>query len=108
MNIRSTILAVAAAAAAFTAVSASAQTGSTLPVAYADLNLHSEAGLATLDGRIASAARKLCGEYSAFELEWSMEARACQQEVIASAKAQRDALAGGQQLASLTVSRAAF
>ena len=107
------ILAAAAvtAALATTALAAgpvAAQTvSSSLPVAVSDLNLATSAGRQTLDGRIAYAARQLCGDYSHLELKWAAMSRSCQAEVIAATQPQRDALVGGQRFASLRVSRAA-
>jgi UrcA family protein len=105
------ILAVAAATAAFAAAGlagpAAAQSIATVPVAVSDLNLATNAGRQTLDGRIAFAARQLCGDYSHLELKWAAMSRSCQSEVIAAAQPQRDALIGGQRFASLRVSRAA-
>lgn len=106
------ILAAAAVAAALAATSlaagpAVAQSITTLPVAVSDLNLATTAGRQTLDGRIAYAARQLCGDYSHLELKWNAMSRSCQAEVIAAARPQRDALVGGQRFASIRVSRAA-
>ena len=106
------ILAAAAAVAALAATGlaagpAVAQSNATLPVAVGDLNLSTTAGRQALDGRIAYAARQLCGDYSHLELKWAAMSRSCQVEVIASAQPERDALVGGQRLASLRVSRAA-
>lgn len=106
------ILAAAAATAALVATTlaagpAFAQSISTVPVAVSDLNLATSAGRDTLDGRIAYAARQLCGNYSHLELKGAAESRSCQAEVIAAAQAQRNALVGGQRFASLRVSRAA-
>lgn len=107
MTLRSTILAVAAVAASLSAAPASAQTLESIQVSYGDLNLHSAAGRTALDGRIAAAARRLCGTYPAFELEWSQVSRACQADVIASTAGQRDAVVAGESFAALVVSRAA-
>ena len=97
----------ALAATGLAAVPAVAQSISSLPVAVSDLNLATNAGRETLDGRIAYAARQLCGDYSHLELKWAAMSRSCQAEVIASAQPQRNALVGGERFASLRVSRAA-
>jgi len=111
MSVRSS-LAVAAVAAglatvAFAAAPAAAGELESVQVQYQDLNLSHASGRATLDRRISSAARRLCGDYMPIELKWRELSRACQQEVIASTAPQRDALLSGQSYAALRVSRAA-
>lgn len=112
MSVRSSILAVAAAAAGLATVSLGASPAfagqlESVEVQYQDLNLANSAGRATLDRRIAAAARQVCGEYLTVELKWAEIARACQNDVIAAAAPQRDALVGGQRYAAVRVSRAA-
>ena len=111
MSARSIIFAVAAVAAAFTstltAVSPAMAATAGVEVSYSDLNLDTSRGRQALDGRIAYAARKLCGDYSHLELRFFADSRACQQEVIAGVQAQREAVLGGDRFASLIVRRAA-
>ena len=111
MSVRSIIFTVAAVAAAFTstltAVSPAMAATAGVEVSYSDLNLDTSLGRQALDGRIAYAARKLCGDYSHLELRFFADSRACQQEVIAGAQAQREAVLGGDRFASLIVRRAA-
>ena len=82
----------AAAAVAITATgfSASAQAQDrivrTAAVSYADLDLASEDGKATLEARLKGAVRKVCGGYNAKDLADTMDHRACMQEAGASAK----------------------
>jgi UrcA family protein len=112
MSVRSSILAVAAVAAGFATIglgaapAAAGQLDAVL-VPHQDLNLANPAGQATLDRRISAAARQVCGDYLLIELKWNEMARACRQEVIASAASQRNALVGGQRHAAMRVSRAA-
>jgi UrcA family protein len=106
MFVRSTILALAALAAA----PAFAETPDSVAVGYSDLNLSSPAGREAFDGRVATAARQVCGEYRPLELKMIAISRACQARAIAAANSQLSQnLAGGAtQLASLNVSRAAY
>ena len=112
MSVRSSVLAVAAVAAglataAFAAAPAAAGELDAVQVQYQDLNLSHASGRATLDRRISAAARQLCGDYMLTELKWREMSRVCQQDVIASAAPQRNALLSGQSYAALRVSRAA-
>ena len=112
MSVRSSILAVAAVAAGLATVSLGAAPAvagqlESAEVQYQDLNLANASGRATLDRRISAAARQVCGEYLTIELKWREMARACQNDVIASAAPQRNALVSGQRTAALRVSRAA-
>lgn len=106
MFVRSTFLAFAALAAA---CPAAAQTQDSILVGYSDLNLSSPAGREAFQGRVAAAARQVCGEYQPLELKMIAISRACQARAIASAETRLSQnLAGGDvQLASLEVSRAA-
>ena len=111
MSVRKTLIAVAAVTAALASTTvavapAAAQTIEVVQVAYGDLNLATASGRASLDGRIAYAARQLCGDYSHLELKFAAQSRDCQQSVIASAQEQI-AAAPGERFASLRVSRAA-
>jgi UrcA family protein len=107
MSPRSTFLALAAAAAATLATPAVAQTGSVM-IGYGDLNLASRAGRNALDQRIDGAARQLCGESSPLELKRIALGRTCRAGVLADARAQLARVIVDDQLASLSVSRAAF
>ena len=112
MSVRSSILAVAAVAAGLATLSLGAAPAvagqlETVEVKYQDLNLAHASGQAILDRRISAAARRVCGEFLNIELEWRQMSRACQNDVIASAAPQRNALISGQRYAALRVSRAA-
>lgn len=102
MKIRSTLLALAAAAVslAIGGAPAVAQTGA-FSVSYADLNLASPAGRATLDRRIGNAARAICGEApTPLDLRADRLVRACRAELTESARQQVSAIAGGARYAS--------
>ena len=83
---------VAAAAFAITATgfaaSASAQNRITksVEISYADLDLTSADGQATLDGRIKGAVREVCGSYNIKDLRDMADYRGCVQEARYSAK----------------------
>jgi UrcA family protein len=64
----------------------------TTVVHTADLNLGTKAGQRQLDRRLANAAREVCGEASAADLEGRNEVRHCIDATLASAKGQRDGL----------------
>lgn len=103
---RSTFLALAVTAAAAIATPAAAQTDS-ITIGYGDLNLSSQAGRAALDQRIDGAAQQLCGSYSPLELKMAALSRACRAGVQADARAQLARVIVDEQIASITVSRAA-
>ena len=69
-------------------VSASAQnrTQRSVEVSYADLDLNSEDGQATLQGRLKGAVRKVCGSYDSKNLVDLQDHGACIQEAKASAQ----------------------
>ena len=106
MFVRSTFLALAALAAATPAF---AETSDTVLVGYSDLNLSSPAGRQAFEGRIAAAARQVCGEYQPLQLKLIAISRACQARAIASAatRLSHNLSSGHVLLASLNVSRAA-
>jgi UrcA family protein len=112
MNVRSTLLALAAVAAAslMTGIAVSpAAAGEAVAVPYGDLNLASPAGRARLDARVSQAATALCGRYDARELRLSALSRACRDDAISGARGQREAALGGGALhARISVSQAAF
>jgi len=103
---RSTFLALAAAAAATLATPTIAQTDS-VTIGYGDLNLTSRAGRNALDQRIDGAARQLCGEASPLQLKMVALGRTCRAGVLAEARAQLARVIVDDQVASITVSRAA-
>lgn len=108
MQVRPFILAAAVAAAGlstFTAVGPAMASEAGVTVQHADLNLASAAGRATLDRRIDRAARQICGTALTVELELAGEVNACRADVMAEARAQRDAILGGIELAELRVAR---
>lgn len=106
MFVRSTFLALAALAAAAPAVAA---TPDSVAVGYSDLNLSSPAGREAFEGRVAAAARLVCGEYQPLQLKMIAISRACQARAIAAAETRlsQNLSSGNVQLASLNVSRAA-
>jgi UrcA family protein len=106
MFVRSTFLALAALAAASPAF---AQSPDSVAVGFSDLNLSSPAGRQAFEGRIAAAARLVCGEYQPLQLREIAISRACQARAIASAETRlsHNLSSGNVQLASLNVSRAA-
>ncbi|HEY9554235.1 UrcA family protein [Allosphingosinicella sp.] len=57
-------------------------------VSYADLDLGTPAGVATLDGRIDRAIRKVCGK-AYMDLNTSQAVRQCRKETLASVQSQR-------------------
>lgn len=108
MQFRPFILAAAVAAAGlstFTAVGPALAADGGVAVQHDDLNLSSAAGRAVLDGRIDRAARRVCGIALPVELDIASEINACRADVIAAARAQRDALLGGRSYAELRISR---
>ncbi|MBV9883460.1 MAG: UrcA family protein [Sphingomonadaceae bacterium] len=118
MNVRSTLLALAATAAATLTLTvavapAAAQavsTSVTIQVPYSDLNLASPTGRAALDRRVFRAATLACGQ-DMRDLNMSLLSRACRDDAIAAARGQREAaLRSGVDYASArsSVSQAAF
>jgi UrcA family protein len=109
MNVRTTLLALAAVAAAtlMTGIAVSpAVAQEAIAVPYGDLNLASPAGRARLEGRVFRAATALCGRYDARDLRLSALSRACRDDAVAGA--QREAALGGARYANVSVSQAAF
>lgn len=64
----------------------------TAVVQTADLNLGSQAGQRQLDRRLSHAAREVCGDASAADLEGRNQVRHCIDETLAHAHAQREGL----------------
>lgn len=58
----------------------------TVRVSFADLNLASADGRAVLGRRIAGAARSICGEYFATDLQMRALVQDCREDAIASAR----------------------
>ena len=58
----------------------------------ADLDLSTAGGQRQLDRRLAQAAREVCGTASDVDLEGKNEIRRCRDQVLAKAKAEREAL----------------
>lgn len=108
MQFRPFILAAAVAAAGlstFAAVGPAIAAEAGVAVQHEDLNLSTAAGRAVLDRRIDRAARLVCGTALTIELELAGEVNSCRADVIASTRARRDALVGGQSYAELRVTR---
>lgn len=63
-----------------------------VPVAYSDLNVHSEAGAAQLDARIRKAAYQACGQS---DLGTAIKVANCRRDAIGAAKA-RLAMSGSE------------
>ena len=87
-----TLLSLAALAAAFTAMPASAQTPApaTVAVSTADLDLRSPAGIAALDRRIHAAVHTLCGDASDVDIHGKNVVGRCRTATLAAVAAQRD------------------
>lgn len=90
-NIRFFALATMAAAAFAPAVAAEPVTVTSI-VRTADLDLASPGGQQELSQRIAVAAREVCGTASDVDLEGKNAVRACREQTIAQAAAQREQL----------------
>jgi UrcA family protein len=66
-------------------------------VAFADLDLSTPAGVATLDRRIEGAVRRICGHYFPNSPASRAEVERCRSETLASVYSQRsDAIASAQ------------
>ncbi|MEH6758014.1 MAG: UrcA family protein [Parasphingorhabdus sp.] len=70
------------------AASASAQNriSKSVEISYADLDLTSATGQATLDGRIKGAVRQVCGSYNSKDIRDTADHRGCVEEARLSAK----------------------
>jgi UrcA family protein len=66
-----------------------------VPVAYSDLNLHSEAGAAQLDARIRKAAYQVCGRA---DIGTSIKVANCRRDAIGAAKSKLAAHMEGSDL----------
>ena len=76
--------------AAIKAAPALAQDVATSIVRTADLDLASAVGKRTLEQRLSTAARDVCGTASDADLEGKNQVRRCRDEVLARGRAQRD------------------
>ena len=85
-------LAVIASAATITPTVAAESAMVTSSVRTVDLDLSTSAGQRELNARIAMAAREVCGSASDVDLEGKNAIRACREETIAQAAAQREQL----------------
>lgn len=77
---------------------ASAETRS-VSVQYADLDLSSPAGMATLEGRIAAAARTICGRAEVRSVHDGADQQRCIRQTQASVSVELARLTGRQELA---------
>ena len=68
---------------------ASAQNGATRAVSYAGLDLSSEAGQQTLERRIDTAVRRVCGRAFPIDLGAVEQMRRCRSETLASVAGRR-------------------
>ena len=87
-----TLLILAAAASAFAAAPALAQTAGPgqLVVSYADLDLTTRSGVRVLDRRLRAAVQTACGPISSADPAGKNDVRECRAETLAAARAQRD------------------
>jgi UrcA family protein len=88
--ITKTLCAAAAIAATATGLSASANAQNRIErsavVSYADLDLTSEDGQSTLQGRLKGAVRKVCGSFDSKRLDDVLDHGACMEQANASAR----------------------
>jgi UrcA family protein len=85
------LLILAAASAALTSVPASSQqVPSNIVIHYADLDLATQAGAATLDRRISAAVRWACGPTSDVDPAGKNRARSCRKAIASQVRAQRE------------------
>lgn len=85
------LAAVGASAALIQPTVANAQDTRSVVVSYGDLNLSSPAAVKTLDGRIKSAARDLCGTNGSRDMIGNQLESSCNSAAVASAKPAFDA-----------------
>jgi UrcA family protein len=76
-------------------------------VVTADLDLTTRTGLKTLDHRLETAAREVCGTASDADLEGKNDVRKCREDVLASARQRRDVLMASKQFGSVIAVAAA-
>lgn len=94
-----TILVAAAVAAVWSGAPASAQTSR--PVVIRDLDLSRPADVATLDRRLAAAARRVCAEPGSAVFGTYAAAKSCERATAATMTAQRDAMVMAAQATAL-------
>lgn len=80
-----------------------AATSNSVRVSYADLNLASDAGLATLEGRVAGAARQVCEIEDSRELVLARATHSCRTGAVASAQPALDAAVAAARKGTVTV-----
>ena len=98
--------ALAALALAATAQPAAAETVS-IAVPYGDLNLSTEAGMATLAGRIAAASRRICGEADVRSVHDGRDHQQCVRQTRASVTFEVARLSGNNAVLALNEVRGA-
>ncbi|MGZ8282576.1 MAG: UrcA family protein [Allosphingosinicella sp.] len=102
-RIRNISLALIACAAFATPAAASPEQ---IPVSYADLDLTTPAGIATLDARLERAVRQVCGGTFPMSLDSRAQVRRCQAETRADIQPSRgEALAQAQSRGTQMASR---
>lgn len=87
------------------AAPAAAETRS-ISVSYEDLDLSSPSGIATLHGRIQTAAKKVCGRAEVREIADGLDQQRCMAAVSRSTSVQIARAAGGQPMLALNTARA--
>jgi len=75
-------------------------------VRTADLNLGDPAGQRTLELRLVQAAHEVCGTAYDVDLEGKNEVRACREQVLARAHAQRDAILASRDNSDIRIAAA--
>jgi UrcA family protein len=102
------IVTIALAALALTPVQAfAAETGSDVHVGWRDLNLNSDAGVRTLDRRLAKALRVVCNDPDAeAQLARRLSAKRCIAEVGAELASQRERVLAARSAPAILASRA--
>jgi UrcA family protein len=106
-SIKMKTITIALAALALLPSAAPAATASAAPavhVSYADLNLHSDAGIRALDRRLAQAARAVCADGST-DLSRQLAARRCIADTLAAATAERQRVVAGDAVQVALASR---
>ncbi len=98
------ISALAALSLAAIATPASAETQS-VKVAYADLNLSSQAGMAALESRIHAAAKKICGKVEVRQVGDGAAHQRCMDETQASASVEIARVTGNRAVLALNSRR---
>lgn len=76
-----------------------------IPVQYADLNLDNPAGMATLEGRIEAAAKKICGKAEVRKIRDGEDHNRCMRETHASVSIELARLIGPRPALALNTRR---